>query len=1345
MFKNSSINYEENRQESREETYPIAFPWEANPEHFPTPTRVWQDENYRFVENREEEINHAGSIEESVYVDAYEHSGKMHEDQKVHTETYEHVEKVQEETYNQDCKHIDGKEEIHDQSYDYVDNQEHDNVILNSNDAPVMHEKVQEAATNKHSQSNYTELQEENLKVTEQVEETIKVIEEDEKIIDVDCHQKIIEGKDNLMAEDKTTNTAAAFAIDEALSPSVQTRIGELIAGLHKDENDDDVSDRDLIPINFKPSSKLQSGIYTPSPLGSRTASRVGSRSGSRRSSIVSSRRNSLSGNQKRPLTDTVSSTSVLVETREQPSSLFASDKTSVFNRKTPYTSAAVTPAVVLTPEFETSSYFHNEEILTEQDDFLQPSAYCLSESLEMAHQTKRPAIETWNPLDALTKLKSQSESMVLKQSLTEALNRAVKEQEELDNLEQLESAVEAPRRKKSTALKSVWNNEEEEEELPSALLSGQSSPRTPVIRGMTSNLSNEIEQEKERYRQQRESLLLAQPQNAVASLLEAELDLSRGTLFKRRHYETQSEIPYEAQDTPFPLTHSKEEDEEEKSLHTAYYSEDVIKEAQKRLSMLTSSQKMDDISNNEPLPLPTDTFIPSNKPIMRPSHMYQQDESRPSFSSSFDSKKHYPNFGFDEQHKLKIYQPDLIEPEIIASMKSANVLQVKEGSLSKSTEKTLEENDEQKVSIEVEKQVTVNPCENESTEENKVVEYQEKSNIESVEKDDLEKKSTKEIGKQDCGLVGGESAEKFEGSKKEKAISEIVIETHEQAPTKEVVKVEIIDKQEETLTDKVTEKECLIPSDEDWITVAKEALITKESENDLAESSLKEKILTISEKDLVTIKKRELLKEEKEQIPIKDESFPFATKENTEQTCVIGELVVTGETQDVQSIIDSIDVHKKKEHAATKSKEALEEEAFEHHITAKATNLSTTKHTDVDILRIREKDEIQFKIIQPSETSKQLIEDIIINEDRAEEQTEEEKPQELIEIQKETAKEIKTDQYVEIYEVEEEEFDDVKIGHYEIEGLVVESDSQESVSESLIETVEAETVEHEYRTETLEFEEDEEILEVEEIDSGSHITTLELEDDDLEIESMDDEFQVEIMELEEEEGVSSNEIVQGSNMETIEIENEVLVTEISSREADTEIIEIETDVVEPEKRSQEINVETTMITMEPMEIEYGSPNAKATSSKINVETIETDALKIETINREVDMKTIETKTFPKRMSESVTSEIIGSSSFYTASGSLPSSTESLRRSATMPARKLSIAESLLSFSRPTITSIVTTPVIVEAFERNSDSSSLREDIVSRNQHQLHLDQHQTLDPLIQIRKTRLHLSFAVD
>ncbi|KAG1222685.1 hypothetical protein G6F68_020572 [Rhizopus microsporus] len=79
-----------------------------------------------------------------------------------------------------------------------------------------------------------------------------------------------------------------------------------------------------------------------------------------------------------------------------------------------------------------------------------------------MAHQTKSPAVETWNPLDALTKLKSQSESMVLKQSLTEALNRAV--------------AQETEKRDMMHEYKSVWEDE------PS-FISGQSSPRTPIIR----------------------------------------------------------------------------------------------------------------------------------------------------------------------------------------------------------------------------------------------------------------------------------------------------------------------------------------------------------------------------------------------------------------------------------------------------------------------------------------------------------------------------------------------------------------------------------------------------------------------------------------------------------------------------------------------------------------------------------------------------------------------------------------------------------------------------------------------------------------------------------------------
>ncbi|KAG1247673.1 hypothetical protein G6F68_014102 [Rhizopus microsporus] len=66
--------------------------------------------------------------------------------------------------------------------------------------------------------------------------------------------------------------TANEFAIDETLSPSVQSRIEDFIADLHKEDDEDDTSERDLIPINFKSSSRLQN--YTISPHGSCSTSR---------------------------------------------------------------------------------------------------------------------------------------------------------------------------------------------------------------------------------------------------------------------------------------------------------------------------------------------------------------------------------------------------------------------------------------------------------------------------------------------------------------------------------------------------------------------------------------------------------------------------------------------------------------------------------------------------------------------------------------------------------------------------------------------------------------------------------------------------------------------------------------------------------------------------------------------------------------------------------------------------------------------------------------------------------------------------------------------------------------
>lgn len=40
-------NSEQQNQNKPEVSHPIAFPWEANPHHFPAPTRVWQDEMIR--------------------------------------------------------------------------------------------------------------------------------------------------------------------------------------------------------------------------------------------------------------------------------------------------------------------------------------------------------------------------------------------------------------------------------------------------------------------------------------------------------------------------------------------------------------------------------------------------------------------------------------------------------------------------------------------------------------------------------------------------------------------------------------------------------------------------------------------------------------------------------------------------------------------------------------------------------------------------------------------------------------------------------------------------------------------------------------------------------------------------------------------------------------------------------------------------------------------------------------------------------------------------------------------------------------------------------------------------
>lgn len=490
------------------------------------------------------------------------------------------------------------------------------------------------------------------------------------------------------------------FAIDVMMSPAAQSKIDEFIASLNAEE-DEEVSDRDLIPINFKPTSRL-TGMYTPSPSGSRVNSRTGSRSnsrsGSRRASISNSRRNSVTVINKTlpPLppavpasTDNIISAPIFTvpdddNAPQQSQKLFAASS-SMFSRKTPYTSAAVTPAIGLTPdEFAADGYFDDQEVGQENEDFtfkpdfLNETQYSLNGSL-----VESAATDDWNPLDALNKLKEHSESMVLRQSLQEALVKTAKEQQEKDEAAIAIAADIAPttseyipinktkKNKKKYAFRSTWDDEEYD--LPSALVSGESSPRTPIARCMSSSdLTKEIELEKERYKQQRASLMLAQPQAAVASMLEAELDLSRGTLFKRRYYDTSDDqvsliksSELITQETS-KFLESESDDEDTPTDFAAYYDDHVIQEAQKRLRALVTGEEVNTASG---MPVPIGGRKTSNITDKKPSHMYQYGEAKDPqpLGLLWNSKSYSSNFGFDVKHKLPIYQPDLIPTEDVA------------------------------------------------------------------------------------------------------------------------------------------------------------------------------------------------------------------------------------------------------------------------------------------------------------------------------------------------------------------------------------------------------------------------------------------------------------------------------------------------------------------------------------------------------------------------------------------------------------------------------------------------------------------------------------------------------
>ncbi|CAO3671833.1 unnamed protein product [Rhizopus stolonifer] len=1221
-------------QEEIQVVYPDAFPWESNPDHFPAPTRVWQDEIYHhsvIVEEVREEPETNYYVEETQVTP--------------HEEYHEHIEAVEKSTY------------------EYIDQQEQ----KNEQDIVTIRHEVQEII-NEQTQSD-SKNDEERFETTEQPQEPI-----------TETHTQVIEEREKIKLQEVSTVTTehntALFAIDEPLTPSVQTRIGEFIANLQEEE-DNDISDRDLIPINFKPSSRLQSGVYTPSPLVSRSVSRAesraGSRTGSRRSSVVSSRRNSLPGNQKRP---TVDLSVIQPKLIEQSSKLYASEPT--FSGKTPYTSAAATPATAISPEIEAAEYFNEPD----QDDFYQSSTYCLNDSLDLVHQTKSP--ETWNPLDALTRLKSQSESMVLKQSLTEALNRAAKEQEELDNLEPLEPP--------KSIFRSVWNKEEDD--LPN-ILSGYSSPRTPVMRGMSSNLSLEIEQEKERHRQ-RESLMMTEPHNAVATLLEAELDLSSGSLFKRRH----QGIP-KTPETP-KIIQQEIKQEEMTGFEAAYFSEDVIKEAQRRLNSLKNEQEI--TISHDPLPLPSETFV--SKPVSRPSHMYQS-----TLTQSFDSKNYLPNFGFNEQHKLKIYQSDLIEPEVLATVIDA--LEIKENPLFKETIESsvdikAERNEEELVVVAEESLTETRTALEEDWVDVSNEEIKTKEGLLTISDEDsitIQKPSSSvdklpEVisavgelvvtGVQDLGDLKEKTVEQTKEDAQISIETEVAslairkdIESAADTQAKEEIKESVVVEEEQT---RRIQEEILVEVEEQTREIQEELSV------ELEEQTTIEKIQELS----IELEEKQIIKE------IEDLSVEIEQEQTTReiQKLELEEKKVTREVQEIELEETSVEI------------EEINDSDY--------TNVG---HYGVEVFEV---DSDTQEFVLKSKGIVEAVEDEVleidegsleIDEDYLEiEMLDEDRHPEMIEIDEDSLEiELVDEEFeVETMEFEEETPDEFVVQESEelVEVSKENTEDQEVKVEVIVHETEPEIVE--IKRQPLDFETEEQEVYVNVVTQENETEIIEIKEEGLNIITDSQEVDVEVVEIDT--GASKYKYTGLETIPEAEVSESNETTVYESK--DTGLASISETIVSESKDTWLESISETTIsefkdlgyftdrritTLEPIQIIYEYSEAETTDT-------EAKTLRVETVSREVKSEAIEIKGSSEKMTGST--ELVGSPSSYFTSKSMLSSTESIQSRPSLPTRKLSIAESLLS-SRYSSASILTTPVI-GAFEKHTDGSSSKSDIMTR-------------------------------
>ncbi|KAI8883798.1 glycosyltransferase family 8 protein [Backusella circina FSU 941] len=607
-----------------EVVHPPAFPWESNPSHFPPPSRVWLDEMVQQQQHQEEqhEVHHSEEHKE-------EEGLQIPEIQTEEPKPEVYVPPVPVFPWEHNPEYLPAPTRV------WRDEKP-------SSPPPVVSSPPIDASPPQREEPVVTKQVLVQKKDGYQHHVTVPTTGAIENMMTNEVPTPLAMEIPITEKEDPIAETDDIFAIDQTTSPFEQQKINEFIASLAED--DGDISVRDLIPIHFKLTSKLNTGMYTPtngSPTSSRPTSRRGSVAASPATSKPSSRRGSvITINPEPPITLDIGKSI-------KPSKIFATQSSLLTaSHKTPYTSAAATP--LQTPDAEKANYFGfaplGDPIPTKtssalmKPDFLNKTIYSLDQSLETVK------VE-WDPYKALSELKTQSDNMVVRKSLEASLSTSTVEG----------SFGEFATQKKKKSVMSYSTRDDN-----NGILDNKAAAAS------VPNISREIQSEKERYKQQYTALSLTTTQATLASTLEAELELSQGSLLKREFYENEStELPiYD----DVELLAGDEVPIDEASV--AYFDHSVIQESKKKLNKLLK----DDVAVDTTSPLP----IPRAYPIPKQEHqsicvneMYLEPQP---FSLMFDKNSYLPNFGFKDSKKFDIFsetnEDDLQDPDPILSFK---------------------------------------------------------------------------------------------------------------------------------------------------------------------------------------------------------------------------------------------------------------------------------------------------------------------------------------------------------------------------------------------------------------------------------------------------------------------------------------------------------------------------------------------------------------------------------------------------------------------------------------------------------------------------------------------------